>query len=267
MSMPLFRFACPACQKILKTSPTNAGRKSHCPRCGQRLQVPAPPAQRKRTMLGRLLPDRPVTAQASAASTITEIDPGHNVAVALPPAAVHDTEVIQVSEDAGRSRILPPLLITVSCASMVAVAGWWLLSDRPQRSGTRAAPATPAAVKAEAWTELEMMRYLHDHEIPFHFVAHESDRTTWVLYQSDSYFERNIQVGHEMLRTYGPRSAPWNDGVVIMQVCPSAAEAKRLLALMEQNGLKGDNEFAWNRFLFVGSRPFIAQIRGALVQP
>jgi hypothetical protein len=38
----MIRFRCSACQKKLKAPDNGVGRKTSCPRCGQRLQVPAP---------------------------------------------------------------------------------------------------------------------------------------------------------------------------------------------------------------------------------
>jgi hypothetical protein len=54
----MIRFACPVCQKILKAPDNTTGRKTGCPRCGQRLQVPAPLAPTAgKTVLGRPLAD------------------------------------------------------------------------------------------------------------------------------------------------------------------------------------------------------------------
>lgn len=50
----MIRFACPACRKELRVADTQAGTKTSCPYCGQRLQVPRP---RTQTVLGDLLPD------------------------------------------------------------------------------------------------------------------------------------------------------------------------------------------------------------------
>ena len=42
----MIRFQCPACNIILQGSDTQAGTKIPCPKCGQRLQIPRPPAKR-----------------------------------------------------------------------------------------------------------------------------------------------------------------------------------------------------------------------------
>jgi DNA-directed RNA polymerase subunit RPC12/RpoP len=40
----VIRFVCPACNKGLKPPDDGVGRKSHCPRCGQRVLIPGPAA-------------------------------------------------------------------------------------------------------------------------------------------------------------------------------------------------------------------------------
>jgi hypothetical protein len=59
----MIRFACPTCRKVLKIADHCAGGKVACPRCGQRLQIPAAPAPpvrvRDRTILGESLPASP----------------------------------------------------------------------------------------------------------------------------------------------------------------------------------------------------------------
>jgi uncharacterized Zn finger protein (UPF0148 family) len=59
----MIRFTCPTCRKALKIADHCAGGKVACPRCGQRLQVPAAPAPRvrvrDRTILGESLPASP----------------------------------------------------------------------------------------------------------------------------------------------------------------------------------------------------------------
>lgn len=53
----MIRFLCPTCQKRLKAPDDGAGRKTSCPRCGQRMLVPAPPpppASINKTLMGQL---------------------------------------------------------------------------------------------------------------------------------------------------------------------------------------------------------------------
>src|SRR5437016_502389 len=38
----MIRFGCPVCKTVLTVSDDKVGKKSKCPGCGQRLQVPAP---------------------------------------------------------------------------------------------------------------------------------------------------------------------------------------------------------------------------------
>src|SRR5262249_37915252 len=50
---PMIRFSCPACQTSLKAADRGQGRKVACPRCGQRLRIPARFQVKNRTLLGR----------------------------------------------------------------------------------------------------------------------------------------------------------------------------------------------------------------------
>lgn len=52
----MIRFACPVCRSVLSVPEAAAGKKGSCPKCGQRLQVPAP---RGAIVLGDLLPESP----------------------------------------------------------------------------------------------------------------------------------------------------------------------------------------------------------------
>jgi predicted Zn finger-like uncharacterized protein len=51
----MIRFACPSCQAAYSVDDQKAGKKSKCPKCGQRIEVPTP--QRDVTSMGILLPD------------------------------------------------------------------------------------------------------------------------------------------------------------------------------------------------------------------
>lgn len=51
----MIRFACPSCQAAYSVDDQKAGKKSKCPKCGQRIEVPTP--QREVTSMGILLPD------------------------------------------------------------------------------------------------------------------------------------------------------------------------------------------------------------------
>jgi DNA-directed RNA polymerase subunit RPC12/RpoP len=62
----MIRFACPTCQSVLDSPDDSAGDKLACPRCGQRLQVPTPPAPPpNKTVLGALLPGEGGPASAA----------------------------------------------------------------------------------------------------------------------------------------------------------------------------------------------------------
>src|SRR5690348_13603878 len=60
----MIRFACPKCKATIQAPDNKVGAKAPCPKCGQRLQVPAPPASK--TLLGEALP----ASQAPAGKTV-----------------------------------------------------------------------------------------------------------------------------------------------------------------------------------------------------
>ena len=53
-------FACPQCKTEYTVNDLDAGKKSDCKACGQRIEVPKP-TQRLKTRLGEVLPTRPVS--------------------------------------------------------------------------------------------------------------------------------------------------------------------------------------------------------------
>lgn len=69
----MIRFKCPACQKILKAPDEGAGRKINCPKCGQRMLIPAleRPATTTKTMLGQFAPS---PAPIPTAPSLVETD-------------------------------------------------------------------------------------------------------------------------------------------------------------------------------------------------
>ncbi|HZU35413.1 MAG TPA: zinc-ribbon domain-containing protein [Gemmataceae bacterium] len=58
----MIRFACPSCQSEYTVPVRNVGKKTVCPKCGQRLQVPVP--RRDKTVLGRLVDQLPPESPA-----------------------------------------------------------------------------------------------------------------------------------------------------------------------------------------------------------
>src|SRR6478609_12156619 len=62
-------FACPECKTAYTVNDRDAGKKSDCKVCGQRLEVPKPPARQK-TVLGEFL----ATDQAPAPTPV-QLDP------------------------------------------------------------------------------------------------------------------------------------------------------------------------------------------------
>ena len=52
----MIRFECPSCKQTYTVPDQAGGRKGDCKKCGQRIEVPKP--QRRRTILGRLVPEK-----------------------------------------------------------------------------------------------------------------------------------------------------------------------------------------------------------------
>jgi S1-C subfamily serine protease len=81
----MLSFRCPTCATVLKTAASQSGTKGNCPRCRQRLQVPAPP--RKRTVLGRLVSCRGRTGTTVLGTPVDEDAPRSGRALWLLAAA------------------------------------------------------------------------------------------------------------------------------------------------------------------------------------
>src|SRR5947209_1716645 len=76
----MIRFACPACKSVFETPDDKAGRKTTCPKCRQRLQVPSPTIRppRNKTVLGSLLPPVPGPPPAVSAPAVSDTSPPVN---------------------------------------------------------------------------------------------------------------------------------------------------------------------------------------------
>ncbi len=86
----MIRFQCPTCLKSLKAPEDGAGRKTHCPRCGQRLLVPAPAPALNRTALGQVMPspaDPPPKPNGQVSDWLSAVKQDEKAALP-PPAAV-----------------------------------------------------------------------------------------------------------------------------------------------------------------------------------
>jgi len=82
----MIRFQCPACRTVMKCDDRKAGQKVSCPKCGQRLLIPAPaaPTGRDHTALGKL----PAESAPSAASPPwLSVAPTPQVSAPPPPPA------------------------------------------------------------------------------------------------------------------------------------------------------------------------------------
>lgn len=65
------RFSCPSCKSIFTVSVAEAGTKTECNVCGQRIKIPAP--QKQHTVLGEIVPNIEPTVLASPASTMMNV--------------------------------------------------------------------------------------------------------------------------------------------------------------------------------------------------
>ncbi len=54
-------FKCPSCNMTMRTTINNVGKKSYCPKCNQRLQIP--PVNARKTVLGVSLPTAPTPSR------------------------------------------------------------------------------------------------------------------------------------------------------------------------------------------------------------
>lgn len=72
----MIRYRCPRCRTVLAAQDSEAGSKLNCSRCGQRVQVPAPPPRNK-TMLGTLddVPNRTVLGRLEGTDTPSPTPP------------------------------------------------------------------------------------------------------------------------------------------------------------------------------------------------
>jgi hypothetical protein len=152
-ALPMIRFSCPVCQKVLKAPDHGTGQKCSCPRCGQKLVVPPPFQFENRTILGLPLPsaaDSPPVPEPTNGPVPVEDGPGCPEPLPVP--------VIPEWESPGGQRKLGPLLVSLSI-----VLGLFLVlllvalngrdSERPKASGKvkpEMADASAVAPRKEA---------------------------------------------------------------------------------------------------------------------
>jgi hypothetical protein len=129
----MIRFQCPACNVILQGSDAQAGNKIACPKCGQRLQIPQPPANP--TVLGKVLPEtvRPKESGARISSR------SGRPQAAFPPL---------VPKQQARPRSVPffvvgaalVMALVAMCAGTAALVALVLMR---QQAGTQSAASAP----------------------------------------------------------------------------------------------------------------------------
>src|SRR5262249_45288700 len=72
---PMICFTCPNCQKALKAPDNCSGRKTSCPKCGQRLYVPPPGGTQNKSILGQSMPDPAGSSQEPTSRQASGHDP------------------------------------------------------------------------------------------------------------------------------------------------------------------------------------------------
>lgn len=71
----MISYSCPKCKTFLTAIDGDAGSKVQCPKCGQRLQIPRPPAPVNKTVLGTLEPNpAPVARHAPPPPPLPQAD-------------------------------------------------------------------------------------------------------------------------------------------------------------------------------------------------
>jgi predicted Zn finger-like uncharacterized protein len=108
----VLRFQCPVCKTVMQAPDDKIGKKVACPKCGQRLQIPAPP---RGTVLATPLPTQEVPNRQQQ-------PPPQIQGISQPPKPVlpdSDPELIPVPcPGCGRVILLPPneLSWTIECS-------------------------------------------------------------------------------------------------------------------------------------------------------
>lgn len=105
----MIHFRCPSCQMPFHVSDAAAGKKAHCPRCTQRLQVPflALPA-RNATVLGEVIsPGTELVPTRAPAPTVVYVQPAPMPAPGYPESPVCPSPWLP--------RLSPSLLLLVLC--------------------------------------------------------------------------------------------------------------------------------------------------------
>jgi DNA-directed RNA polymerase subunit RPC12/RpoP len=85
----MIRFSCPTCGKHLKAPDHGVGRKTSCPRCGQRLLISPPVPAQDKAVLGEPVPGS--ASPSPGAGTVTATCPGCGRAIPFKPHELYQT--------------------------------------------------------------------------------------------------------------------------------------------------------------------------------
>lgn len=108
------RFACPVCKTSYSVADSDAGKKSDCKSCGQRLQVPTPAAPRMRTVLGETMPEE----QPRPVRTPRERDE---------PVPIPMPSYLSRSSGKSRMRVKPALTVIAACLILLGTGATVLI--------------------------------------------------------------------------------------------------------------------------------------------
>jgi phage FluMu protein Com len=120
----MLRFACPACNAVMNSPDGTAGVKVACPKCGQRLQIPAPP---KGTILAKPLPPkRPSADKTGLAVHPSSVDPPQSSAPVHPQSeSPAETETAHVYDyPRPPSKWMGRVVLSAILLGLVLAAGW-----------------------------------------------------------------------------------------------------------------------------------------------
>lgn len=255
--MPI-RFACPECKTTYTANDRDAGKKSDCKVCGQRLEVPKP-VERSKTVLGEVIgesapatslsPPRPAAAPPPrVASPVSDPAPERDVGEAS------DRTPRRMSPHA-RAGLLAVLIAAGGFLAFCLLVGVIILCNRASGPSNRVASAfddrPTEKAEGETWTHKELADYLRSKGVkPLWVIPSDHQaRTAWlVLDKPDASGAGNIDlVGYDYR---GCR-------VTLTDTAQAAREAV---------GRHADDPrfFAWGRFTFEANAPVIARIRAAL---
>jgi hypothetical protein len=138
----MIRFACPVCSAVCAAPPEAVGKKASCPKCGQRLQVPAP---RRPSVLGKPLPDTPIPITEEITSELASVSPASTEEDEAPAPSRYSRKILVILALCFFGMLCFCLLPPLFFARMKTEGKGKLSGDKPiVRKNDRTGPAKPA---------------------------------------------------------------------------------------------------------------------------